>query len=103
VSRSPATATLQLETDDVRVTRWDFPSGTETGHHRHEYDYVVVPITAGTLTIETLTADGGSESASAELSIGGSYNRSAGVEHNVVNDGPDPVAFVEIELLQRPG
>lgn len=98
MSRPNASATQQLETEDVRVTRWDFPPGSETGHHRHEFDYVVVPITVGALTAET--ADG---EAVAELEIGGSYNRSAGVEHNIVNHGSETVSFVEIELLQRPG
>ncbi len=106
-NRGAATATLQLETSDVRVTRWDFPPGSETGHHRHEYDYVVVPVTGGALTIETRSVDSADDSsvdaADAELTIGGSYNRSAGVEHNVVNNGTELVAFVEIELLQRKG
>ena len=78
----------------MRVTKWTFAPRTETGHHRHEYDYVVVPVTNGVLTIES--ADGTS---TAPLVLGASYNRSAGVEHNVANDGDEPVAFVEIELL----
>ncbi len=98
MSRPQAQATLQLETEDVRVTRWDFAPGTETGHHRHGFDYVVVPVTGGALTAET--ADGESV---AELEIGGSYNREAGVEHNIVNHGSAMVSFVEIELLQRAG
>ncbi len=103
MTRPAATATQQLETADVRVTRWDFPPGSETGHHRHDYDYVVVPVTAGALTIEIKGSDGAIEATDAELAIGGSYNRSAGVEHNVVNNGTELVAFVEIELLERKG
>ncbi|MGI9596391.1 MAG: cupin [Acidimicrobiales bacterium] len=98
MSRPAATATVQLETEDVRVTRWDFAPGSETGHHRHGFDYIVVPVTAGALTAET--ADG---EAVAPLEIGGSYNRSAGVEHNIVNHGSEVVSFVEIELLNRAG
>ena len=45
--REPATATVQLDTEHVRVTRWDFNPGAETGWHRHG----MVPLGAG------LTAD----------------------------------------------
>lgn len=93
-------ATTQLKTDDVLVTRWDFPPGSETGAHRHGYDYVVVPITNGTLTIES---NDGSPAIEAALELGVSYNRGAGVEHNVVNLTNEPIAFVEVELLERPG
>ena len=62
----------------------------------HQYDYVVVPITDGELTIE---ADG--ETTVAPLSIGVSYQRGKGVAHNVANDGDAPVAFVEVELLDN--
>jgi len=94
--RQPAAAEQQIDNGVVRVTKWTFEPGTETGPHRHEYDYVVVPITDGALTIES--AEG---TATVPLVIGASYNRSAGVEHNVANDGDAAVAFVEIELLDR--
>ena len=29
--RAPAIATVQVDDDNVRVTRWDFPPGSETG------------------------------------------------------------------------
>ena len=29
---------------------------------------------------------------------GAAYRRTEGVEHNVVNDGPMPMSFVEVEL-----
>ncbi len=93
----PATSTQQLETDSVRVTRWDFPPGTETGDHRHEFDYVVVPVTDGTLTI--VMPDG--EAVEAALTIGGTYERRAGVAHNVTNQSDQIVSFVEIELLEH--
>ena len=79
------------------MTKWTFAPRTETGFHEHEYDYVVVPITAGALTLES--ADG--RATTADLTIGQSYQRSAGVEHNVANDGDALVAFVEIELLEH--
>ena len=42
---------LRVATERVRVTEWRLPSGDATGHHTHEYDYVVVPLTGGELTI----------------------------------------------------
>lgn len=96
---TPATPTIQLETETVRVTRWDFPPMTETGAHRHEYDYVVVPVTDGVLTITG--PDGGTTEA--PISVGVSYNRGAGVEHNVANLTEAVVSFVEIELLEHAG
>ena len=39
--------TVQIDEAEVRVTEWRLPPG----HHRHEYDYVVVPMTDGELTV----------------------------------------------------
>ncbi|MFF3314700.1 cupin domain-containing protein [Streptomyces sp. NPDC003035] len=89
-----ARATVQHDDERVRVTRWDFEPGTSTGPHVHQYDYVVVPLTDGTIRI---LAPGGAEGTS-ELSAGESYARPAGAEHEVVNAGDAPLAFVEIEL-----
>jgi quercetin dioxygenase-like cupin family protein len=97
--REPARATTQADDGTVRVTRWDFAPGAETGFHRHGYHYVVVPVTDGTLLIEL--ADG--STATADLRAGESYSRLAGVEHNVVNAGTAPLSFVEIESLGYPG
>lgn len=93
-ARTAAIAEQQIDNGVIRVTKWIFPPGSETGDHVHEYDYVVVPITDGTLTIES--AEG---TATAPLIVGASYNRAKGVAHNVANDGPAEVAFVEVELL----
>ncbi|MER7106881.1 cupin domain-containing protein [Streptomyces sp. NPDC000229] len=89
-----ARATVQHDDACVRVTRWDFEPGTSTGPHVHEHDYVVVPLTDGSIKILT---PGGTETA-AELRAGESYVRPAGAEHEVVNAGDSPLAFVEIEL-----
>lgn len=98
--REPATATVQVDDGSVRVTRWDFAPGAETGFHRHGFAYVVVPVTDGTLLIE---GPDGTEIGRAALIPGLSYSRPAGVEHNVVNAGPAPLAFVETEVLGLPG
>ncbi len=91
--RPQATATLQVDDERVRVFRYDFAPGAETGHHRHGYDYVIVPVTDGQLLIESAQGE-----ARAELKAGVSYRRLAGVEHNVVNAGDRPLSFIEVEL-----
>ena len=94
--RPLATSTVQIENELVRVTEWRFPPGTSTGWHRHEHDYVVVPMTTARLRI--LTASG---EQAGDLVTGQAYFRSAGVEHEVVNDNPFEVIFVETEIKQR--
>ncbi|MFF2773827.1 cupin domain-containing protein [Streptomyces sp. NPDC058052] len=89
-----ARARTQHEDDRVRVTRWDFDSGQSTGRHVHAYDYVVVPVTDGRTHV--ITPDGAVTVS--ELRAGESYARPAGGEHEVVNAGTAPLAFVEIEL-----
>jgi beta-alanine degradation protein BauB len=89
-----AQSRLQVENERVRVTEWRFAPGASTGWHRHAFDYVVVPLTTGTLRLDE---PAGSREAS--LVAGGSYARAAGVEHDVVNVNPFEFAFVEIELI----
>lgn len=91
--RQRAVATVQVDNDQVIVTEWRFAPGAETGRHRHGYDYVVVPMTDGTLLLETPEGD-----KRAALIAGQSYFRKAGVEHNVVNASDHEVVFVETEL-----
>ena len=43
-----AQSIVNADNDEVRVTTWTFEAaGAATGQHRHEFDYVVVPITGG--------------------------------------------------------
>ena len=42
-----AVATVKIDNERVRVTEWRFAPGAATGWHRHELDYVVVPMTTG--------------------------------------------------------
>jgi quercetin dioxygenase-like cupin family protein len=93
-----AVATVQIDNPRVRVTEWRFVPGAATGHHRHEYDYVVVPLTTGQLAIATGAGD-----TTAELVLGRSYFREAGVEHDVRNVNPFEFVFVEIELKPPAG
>jgi quercetin dioxygenase-like cupin family protein len=88
-----AVPVVQIENQRVIVTEWTFAPGAETGQHVHAYDYVVVPLTSGTLRlIETAgTRD-------AQLTAGVSYSRQAGVDHNVINVNAYEFRFLEIEL-----
>jgi len=91
---TPCTVTVQVDNERVKVTRYTFPPGTDTGWHRHEHDYVVVPTMAGTLTI--IDKDGSTRQVGYVPSE--SYFRAFGAEHNVANLSDGTVEFVEIEL-----
>ena len=89
-----AVPTIQCDNKCTRVTEWRFSPGAATGYHRHEYDYVIVPITSGQLKL--IGPDG--STAVSELSAGVSYFRNAGVEHDVINASDHDFSFVEVEF-----
>jgi beta-alanine degradation protein BauB len=89
----PATASVQLDDDTVRITRWDFQPGAVTGWHSHGWPYFVVMLVAGTLRIHN-----GAEITDVPLGQGQSYRRPAGIQHDVMNGSDHPIAFVEIEV-----
>ena len=89
-----AVPTVLIDNDRVRVTEWRFAPGAATGWHRHEYDYVVLPMTTGRLK---LLEPGGTERF-AELRTGVPYFREAGVKHDVLNANDFEFAFVETEI-----
>ena len=89
-----ATPTVQEDNERVRVTEWRFAPGAETGFHIHEMDYIVVPSGDGRLKL--VSPEG--EESHAELKLGQSYFRKAGVHHNVINASDHEFAFVEVEL-----
>jgi quercetin dioxygenase-like cupin family protein len=89
-----AKATRLIDNRRVIVTEWRFAPGAVTGFHVHEHDYVVVPLSTGTLRI---VAKHGSAS-EAELVTGVPYARAAGVAHDVINANPFEFRFIEIEL-----
>jgi beta-alanine degradation protein BauB len=94
MSKEIATPTVQIENDHLRVTEWRFAPGAATGYHRHEHDYVVVPARDGELKM--IGPQG--KVSFAQLHVGKSYFRNAGVEHDVINNGAAEMVFVEIEL-----
>lgn len=94
MSQAMAVPTVQIDNNHLRVTEWRFAAGAATGYHRHEHDYVVVPARDGELK---LVGPGG-EVTYAQLRVGVSYFRNAGVEHDVINNGAGEMVFVEVEL-----
>ena len=90
--RPLAKPTVQVENDRVIVTEWRFPPGGHTGWHRHNHDYVVVPVTTGELHIFD-----GKTTVPAPLRAGVSYARQIGVEHDVINANETEFVFIEIE------
>ncbi|MHB1430863.1 MAG: cupin domain-containing protein [Streptosporangiaceae bacterium] len=84
-----------IETPAARVWRWTLAPEHSTGHHRHEHDYIVVPVTGGVLSVTG--ADG--ETTTMRQVAGQPYAGSAGVEHEVVGADTVAVVFVEIEIL----
>jgi quercetin dioxygenase-like cupin family protein len=89
-----AEAQVFIDNERVRVSEWRFAPGAATGWHRHEMDYVVVPMVDGELEL----AGQRGERTRAALKKGVPYFRNAGVEHDVINANPYEFAFIEIEL-----
>jgi quercetin dioxygenase-like cupin family protein len=90
----PAQHHVQVDNDQVRVTQWHLAPDTATGPHTHEMDYVIVPVTAGEMTIISPAG----EVSKAPLTSGVSYFRKAGVQHDVQNLTGTDIVFLEIEL-----
>jgi len=93
MTESAAVATVMIDNARVRVTEWRFAPGARTGHHRHDYAYVVVPLVTG-----SLAATGAAGETTSALRVGEPYYRDAGVEHDVRNANAFEFAFIEIEL-----
>ena len=89
-----ATAVTLIDDARVRVTRYDFGVGHETGWHIHDYDYVVTAITDCHMRLENLNGT----TTHATVLSGSAYRRESGVEHNVINEGDKSMSFVEVEL-----
>ncbi len=89
-----AQATTSADDDRLRLTTWTFEDGEETGYHRHEFDYVVVPVSGG--TFDVVDKDGAIRTMTQEAAT--AYVGAAGTEHNVINRSGCTTTFVEIEL-----
>lgn len=95
--RPQATPTVLIENTQTVATEWRFGPGAETGWHRHGMDYMVVPMTTGSLMLE----EPGGVTREAALTAGKPYFRGEGVEHNVVNANSYEFVFIEIELKKH--
>ena len=91
-----ALSTIQIDNAFAKVTEWRFPPGGATGFHRHEFDYVVVPMTSGPLLIRDAAGE-----RLVDLHAGRSYARNLGVEHDVINPNDFEFVFVEVEIRHR--
>ncbi|MGJ8571199.1 MAG: cupin domain-containing protein [Hoeflea sp.] len=94
MTREPATAKLLVDDERVRVTRFDFAPGAETGWHVHGHDYVITLVTDREMLLE----EPGGTSRTVTMPAGDAYRRPLGVEHNVINAGTKTMSFVEVEL-----
>ena len=94
--RKAAVASIQIDNENVRVTKYYFAPGAETKFHKHIWDYVIIPITDGELLLIGLKG----EENITKISKGISYYRRAGVEHNVINLGKKELIFIEIEMKE---
>ena len=89
-----ATPTQLIDNERVRVTEWRFRPGEATGWHRHEFDYVVVPVTTGQLHLKEPDGE-----RTINIVTGTPYFRDLGVEHDVINPSDtDDVVFIEVEM-----
>ena len=89
-----AISTELIDNERVRVTEWKFRPGESTGFHRHEFDYVVVPMTTGDLLLKDSDGD-----QVVRIEAGVPYFKELGVEHDVINPSKsDDVIFVEVEI-----
>jgi len=94
----PAVPTVQQDDANVRITRWDFAPGAATGWHSHGWPYFVVMLTDAIMKVEA-----GGQVSEVRLVAGQSYQRPAGIEHDVMNGAEVPMAFVEIEVKRPDG
>ena len=94
MTRPQAVATQMIDDERVRVTRFDFEPGAETGWHEHGFDYVITAVSDCAMLLEE---PGGAER-TVDVPAGESYRRDKGVQHNVINNGDAPMSFVEVEL-----
>ncbi len=95
--KNKATSNIQINNKLIKVTKYSFMPGQETGMHKHLFNYIVTPITNGRL----LLIDKKGNESNYNLIASQSYFRKAGVEHNVINYSKHNLIFIETELKNQ--
>jgi quercetin dioxygenase-like cupin family protein len=84
---------ILLDNENTCITLFSIEPGEQTGWHKHEYDYVALQQSNGTLHLDN--SDG------TELEIdytpGVALSVKAPVEHNAINVGVEKIIALEIE------
>ena len=89
-----AKSDVQVDTAEVRVTEWRLAPGSATGHHTHGMDYVIVPVTAGEMTIVAPDGDAPRRSSGSANPI----SAKPASQHDVLNETATEIVFLEVEL-----
>ena len=95
--KNKAISNIQINNKFIKVTKYSFMPGQETGMHKHLFNYIVTPITNGRL----LLIDKKGNESNYNLIASQSYFRKAGVEHNVINYSKHNLIFIETELKNQ--
>lgn len=82
-----------VDDDRTRITQFVLQPGEQVGWHRHEYDYVTIQQSHGTLHIDA--ADG--RSFDIHYQPGKAVSVKAPFEHNAINTGDVEIRVLEIE------
>jgi len=91
--RPMATFNTIHEDDKTRITHWVMKPGEQTGWHSHDFDYVVVQLSGGSLHLDY--ADGSEREV--DYAPGGTLTGEAPVEHNATSVGGEAIVSLEIE------
>lgn len=83
----------QINNERTCVNHLLFPVGGESQWHRHDRDYVIVPMQDCQLDIDT-----GEGPKTVSMKAGECYFRYAGVEHNVMNNTDQDIVLIEVEI-----
>lgn len=86
---------VQIDTGHLRVTRWEIEPGGIIPMHRHEHEYVVVPLVDAVMHVRTAAGD----EVTAPIATGQSYTREAGAEHQIENRSTGRIVFIEVERI----
>ena len=88
-----AKPTYIIDNERVKVGDWVMEPDTKIGQHVHEYDYLVIGVSVGELTIAME-----SEDITFPVEPGVAVFGSAGDAHDVINKADGAVRFLEIDL-----